>query len=165
MSREDLDAERRAKSLAELIERLGRAAHMRCFHANLNPAQWAALRFLSRANRSVRTVTGFARANGTTHGTATQTVGALVRKGLIARAVDVDDRRVIRLDLTSEGRAILQRDPLNELVRTLRTLSAERSRSFARELAELNQKFSTLAAADDTKAFDAAASDQSAVQQ
>ena len=50
----------RARALAALIERLGRIAHLRGYHAKLNPAQWAALRFLARANDSARTTTGFA---------------------------------------------------------------------------------------------------------
>ena len=132
--------DKRGKPLAELIERLGRIAHLRCYSANLNPAQWAALRFLARANPSARTVTAFARANGTTHGTATQTIGALERKGLIARTPDQKDRRVMRLDLTPAGSALLTDDPLNELADALDTIPAERSRAFARELAELTRK-------------------------
>lgn len=140
MHRETPDAGGRARSLAELIERLGRVAYLRCFYANLNPSQWAALRFLSRANFSARTVTEFARANGTTHGTATQTIGALVRKGLVTRTSDAIDRRVVRLDLSEQGRTLLASDPLNDLVSTLNDLPLERSRTLARELAELNRQ-------------------------
>ena len=130
----------RARALVELIERLGRIAHLRGFHANLNPAQWAALRFLARANPSARTTTGFARANGTTQGTATQTISALVRKGLVGRSPDPEDGRVIRLDLTAHGRALLAEDPLNELVRLVDQIPSARSFALAKELAELNQQ-------------------------
>jgi DNA-binding MarR family transcriptional regulator len=130
----------RARALVELIERLGRIAHLRGFHANLNPAQWAALRFLARANPSVRTATGFARANGTTQGTATQTISALARKGLVERSPDPEDRRVVRLDLTRQGVALLADDPLDELVRIVEQLPQARSLALAKELAELNQR-------------------------
>src|SRR5581483_1540762 len=99
MSTSDSNDLTRSRALVELIERLGRIAHLRGFHLNLNPAQWGALRFLARANPSARTTTVFARANGTTQGTATQTISALVRKGLVSRSPDPEDRRIMRLDL------------------------------------------------------------------
>lgn len=133
-----------ARALVELVERLGRIAHLRGFHANLNPAQWAALRFLGRANPSMRTTTGFARANGTTQGTATQTISALVRKGLVARSPDPEDRRVVRLDLTARGAALLADDPLAVLARIIERMPESRSRALAWELAELNQRIAEL---------------------
>ncbi|HLG87403.1 MAG TPA: MarR family transcriptional regulator [Alphaproteobacteria bacterium] len=140
MESRSLNDRTRARALVALIERLGRIAHLRGFHANLNPAQWAALRFLARANPSARTTTGFARANGTTQGTATQTISALVRKGLVARSPDSDDRRVMRLDLTDRGLALLQEDPLDEFVLAVDAIPPERSRALAVELAELNRR-------------------------
>ena len=140
MQSRSLNDPARSRALVALIERLGRIAHLRGFHANLNPAQWAALRFLARANPSARTTTGFARANGTTQGTATQTISALVRKGLVARSPDSEDRRIMRLDLTEGGLALLNDDPLDELVQVVDSIPPERSRALALELAELNRR-------------------------
>jgi len=91
----------------------------------LNPAQWAALRYFDEATIERRTVTGFAQFQGTTKGTASQTVAALVRKGYLRRVGDKQDRRVHRLVITDEGQNLLKVDPLQDLSKALETLSQE----------------------------------------
>jgi len=108
--------------LARLIEQLGKAAYNLGYTPGLNPAQWAALRYCNEATIERRTVTGFAQFQGTTKGTASQTIAALVRKGFLRRIADKLDRRVHRLALTEEAHAILKADPLQELSRALETL-------------------------------------------
>jgi DNA-binding MarR family transcriptional regulator len=100
------------ETLAHLLDRLGRAVHNLQYAGGLNPAQWEALRFLSRANRYSRKPSALADYLGTTKGTVSQTVKALEEKGLIERAVEEKDRRIVRLELTEDGHAILGNDPL-----------------------------------------------------
>ncbi len=105
-----------SKRVAALIEQLGRCAYGGAFAAGLNPAQWSALRYFHRANRFSCTVGAFARYHGTTMGTASQTVKALVEKGYLRRGTHPGDRRSARLEPTEAAVALLERDPLQILV-------------------------------------------------
>ena len=113
------------RGLARLIEQVGKAAYNLGYTPGLNPAQWAALRYFDEATIERRTVTGFAQFQGTTKGTASQTVAALVRKGYLRRVGDKQDRRVHRLVITDEGQNLLKVDPLQDLSKALETLSQE----------------------------------------
>jgi DNA-binding MarR family transcriptional regulator len=113
------------RGLARLIEQVGKAAYNLGFTPGLNPAQWAALRYFDEATVERRTVTGFAQFQGTTKGTASQTVAALVRKGYLRRVGDKQDRRVHRLVITEEGQNLLKVDPLQDLSRALDTLTQD----------------------------------------
>jgi DNA-binding MarR family transcriptional regulator len=113
------------RGLARLIEQVGKAAYNLGFTPGLNPAQWAALRYFDEATLERRTVTGFAQFQGTTKGTASQTVAALVRKGYLQRVGDKQDRRVHRLVLTEESQTLLHGDPLSALSTALESLSQE----------------------------------------
>ena len=113
------------RGLARLIEQVGKAAYNLGYTPGLNPAQWAALRYLDEATLERRTVTGFAQFQGTTKGTASQTVAALVRKGYLRRVGDKQDRRVHRLVITDEGQNLLRIDPLQDFSKALETLEQE----------------------------------------
>lgn len=113
------------RGLARLIEQVGKAAYNLGYTPGLNPAQWAALRYFDEATLERRTVTGFAQFQGTTKGTASQTVAALVRKGYLRRVGDKQDRRVHRLMITDEGQNLLRIDPLQELGKALEALEQE----------------------------------------
>jgi DNA-binding MarR family transcriptional regulator len=125
------DSKSSTRGLARLIEQVGKAAYNLGYTPGLNPAQWAALRYFDEATVERQTVTGFAQFQGTTKGTASQTVAALVRKGHLRRVADKQDRRVHRLVLTEEGQATLRNDPLQELSRALETLSEDERWSLA----------------------------------
>ena len=73
-----------ARTTAEVMAQILRLANGAAFAGGLNPAQWSALRYLADAVPEARTVTAFAHYHATTSGTASQTVAALVRKGLVA---------------------------------------------------------------------------------
>lgn len=118
-----------SQRLADLIERLGRLLRSRENAGALNPAQWEALRYLSRANRFSRTPGALSRYLVATKGTVSQTVLALERKGLLRRGGDPADARVARLELTSAGQRVLQRDPLAEFEAAARRLPAGRTRA------------------------------------
>lgn len=113
------------RGLARLIEQVGKAAYNLGYTPGLNPAQWAALRYFDEATLERRTVTGFAQFQGTTKGTASQTVAALVRKGYLRRVGDKQDRRVHRLVITDEGANLLRIDPLQDLSKALESLEQE----------------------------------------
>ncbi len=110
------------RTIAELIEQLGRTARGDAFMEGLNPAQWAALRYFARANRFSQTVGAFARYHGTTRGTATQTIKSLVSKHFLKRCPIKTDRRSFRLELTPKARNCLAGDPLHDLETAASTL-------------------------------------------
>ena len=120
--------------MAELVEQLGHCACSEAFSAGLNPAQWSALRYFERANRFSRTVSAFAHYHGTTRGTASQTVRALVQKGFLKRLPSKHDQRSFRLELTGRARAILDSDPFDEFVSAAATLPREQCAMLAHGL-------------------------------
>lgn len=101
-----------ARAAAEVMAHILRLANGASFADGLNPAQWSALRYLADAIPEARTVTAFAQYHATTSGTASQTVAALVRKGLVDRLPEPGDRRRNRLELSSAGHELLASDPL-----------------------------------------------------
>jgi len=113
----------KARDLARLVDQVGREVHGLGYASDLHPVQWAALRFLSDADPESRTVSGVAGFQGTTVGTASRTVSALQRKGLIKAEVDAADRRSRRLDTTAAGRRALNADPIGQLEKVLEKLS------------------------------------------
>ena len=114
-----------AQGIADLIERMGRLAHTRQYAADLNPAQWEALRYLDRANRFSRSPSALAAFLGATKGTISQTLIALERKGLVTRERSRRDRRSVTLQLTEAGKALLTDDPLTDLARAAGRLSPD----------------------------------------
>lgn len=111
-------------AVAEALERIGRTLHAASFSRGLNPAQWNALRYLARAEPAARTMTGFAAHHRTTKSTASQTLSALARKGLV--------RRVAHLELTARGRRLLSHDPVQTLVAAMGRLPADELGALAR---------------------------------
>ena len=112
-----------SEAIGELILELSRRVDVGANTSDLKPAQWAALRFLSRAPETSRTNKAFARYHRTTTGTVTVTLKTLTEKGLIAREADPHDKRVVRFELTDAGRALLRQDPFRDLVQTVASLS------------------------------------------
>ncbi|ABE61546.1 transcriptional regulator, MarR family [Nitrobacter hamburgensis X14] len=104
-----------ALETAYLIGRLDRLARSGVNVAGLNPAQWEALRYLSRANRFSRTPAALADYAGSTRGTISQTLIALEQKGLASRQASRRDGRSVELALTRRGEAVLRNDPLKRL--------------------------------------------------
>ncbi len=111
-------------SVAELVVQLGRIAHGDGYTEGLTPAQWSALRYLSRANRFSRTVSAFTEFHATTRGTASQTVKGLVSRGYLSRTRLPRDGRSVLLEVTDDARAILSRDPCEALVGAAKALPA-----------------------------------------
>jgi DNA-binding MarR family transcriptional regulator len=118
-----------SQRVAELVDRLSRIAHTLQFADGLNPAQWAALRYLARANRYSLTPGALAEFLGTTKGTASQTLIALESKGLIRRSRAARDRRSVAIELTDEGKETLARDPVRHIVAASAKFSATDQRA------------------------------------
>lgn len=135
MSADTGSRESSLRAIAELFDHFMRAIYSQSFVEGLNPAQWGALRFISRANPRSRTLTEFARFHMVSKSAASDTMSALVRKQLVTKSRDLEDGRIMRLDLTDRGRELLAIDPLNNLVTALRQLSKEQQSSAA-ELAD-----------------------------
>ena len=114
--------QRSARAIAELIEQLSRIVESRALSNGLNPAQWAALRYIAQANEGARDVGAFSRFHLTTPSSASQTISALVSKGILAKKVGADGRRRT-LDLTLKGRRLLDQDPILHLAHAILTLS------------------------------------------
>jgi DNA-binding MarR family transcriptional regulator len=85
------------------LERLARLMRAGEHGSGLNPAQWEALRYLSRANRFSNSPIGLTRYLGSTKGTVSQTIKALERKGHILKAAREGEKRSIALRLTDKG--------------------------------------------------------------
>jgi DNA-binding MarR family transcriptional regulator len=123
---------RSAHALAARLEQLARILANRALARGLNSAQWTALRYLATADESACHVGAFAAFHLTTASSASQTLSALVRKGLVAKRPGGDARRRT-LSLTEAGRQILAHDPVREMLARLDGLS--------------DQQFAVLAAA------------------
>jgi DNA-binding MarR family transcriptional regulator len=123
--------------IAELLDRLGRATHALQFAHGLNPAQWEALRFLGRANRYSRSPSTLADYLGTTKGTASQTLRALEGKGYLQRCRDCVDRRGVSLELTPEGRSLLELDPMRDIEGAVAALSGPCIETLAQGLSQV----------------------------
>jgi DNA-binding MarR family transcriptional regulator len=111
--------------LAELVTQFVRAYLNNAYSDKLRPTQWEVLRFLSEASEDDRTVSGVARHQRTTLGTASITITALERRGLVRRG---KRRRAQPLSLTDQGWAMLARDPIARLEDVLGTLDDEQRR-------------------------------------
>ncbi len=123
--------------IAEFLVHLGRAARGEDGAAALTPAQWTALRFFARANRSSRTPSAFASFHATTRGTASQTVKSLETKGYLTRMRAKEDRRSVRFELTEAGQDMLARDPLRHLAQSIGRLDCAARDALARALPAL----------------------------
>ena len=113
--------ERSARAVAELIEQLSRTVANDSFAEGLNPAQWAALRYIAQANETARNVGAFARHHLITASSASQTIQALVKKKMVSKSRGTD-RRTRSLELTQQGHDALKSDPLGRLTKAITSL-------------------------------------------
>jgi DNA-binding MarR family transcriptional regulator len=141
-----------AREAAYLIGRLDRLARSGVNVAGLNPAQWEALRYLSRANRFSRTPAALADYAGSTRGTISQTLIALEQKGLASRQASRRDGRSVELTLTRRGEAVLRDDPLKRLADDIAAATGGDAGAL---LATLQAVLSATIARNDGRAFGA----------
>lgn len=93
--------------IRDLIERIARLNSADEWTDDLNPTQWAALTYLSQANRFSRSPSQVAEFMAATRGTVSQTLKALARKELIIEIRSQVDRRWISYDVAKKGMRIL----------------------------------------------------------
>ena len=139
-----------SEDIAELLIYLGRAARGTDARSDLTAAQWMAMRFFARANHFSRTPSAFASFHATTRGTASQTIKSLMQKGYLVRHQATDDRRSVRLDLTSSGQTTMRHDPLRKLTEAIDRLGGRLRTALRQALPALAGE---LAKSRDTVAF------------
>ncbi len=115
-----------ALAAANLLERIGHLIRTEEQIGGLYPAQWAALRYLARANRFSRTPMALTHYLGSTRGTVSQTLIALEKKGLVTRTPSERDKRSVDVALTTAGKKIIKNDPLLNLADEIRTATNEK---------------------------------------
>jgi len=112
--------------VVSLIERLGRIARGVQHSEGMKPAQWEALRFLSRANRYSRNPGALADFLTSTRGTVSQTLITLEKKGYVLRKINPGDGRGKHLELTDAGREAVERDPMRKIESAVAALGEDR---------------------------------------
>lgn len=119
------EARKSPRTLAALLSHLARIGDPTSPHHGLTAGQWTALRYFANANQISRTVSAFAIYSATTRGPASKTVKTLVSAGLLTRNLSDRDGRSRRLDVTSEGYALLEYDPARCLIDAIAELSSD----------------------------------------
>ena len=137
-----------ARETAELLLMVGRLVQF--YGGGLSPAQWMALRFLSRANSFSRTPSAFAEFQATTRGTATQAIKALEAGGYLVGQRSKVDGRSVTLRLNEKGKKALARDPFEVLVRAVDALDLEEQTAMHDAL---HQVLTTVAASEARRRF------------
>lgn len=124
-----------ALQIQDLIDRISRLVAADDWADDLNPTQMTALTYLARANRFSRSPSQVADFLAVTRGTASQTLKALMRKGLIEEMRSEEDRRWLTYSVTEAGRTPLARSTaIDDAIKRMR--SAEVS-TLANELENL----------------------------
>ena len=100
--------------LVTLLDHVSRLVYGIGFAEGLFPAQWVALRYFHDSPEPARTLTALARFQRIHLAPVSRTVSTLVDKGLLARRPHPGFKRGWLFDLTDEGRALLDRDPLRQ---------------------------------------------------
>ena len=119
-----------------LIRRLSRLDAGEVWEDGLNPAQQAALGFLSRANRFSRQPSHVADYLGSTRGTTSQTLKTLAAKGYLSETRSTEDRRAISYELTEKGREAAEKAAmLDRAVAALPAHDADKLETLLRKLA------------------------------
>ena len=119
------------------LARLARLMRSAEHEIGLNPAQWEALRFLARCNEASNSPIALTRYLGATKGTISQTVIALVNKGLVKKTNRIGERRSVVLTLTKEGRELLKEDPWNRVEKAFKKIGPKYQARTAATLAKL----------------------------
>jgi len=101
--------------IVEIVDRLSRIAHSIQIAEGLNAPQWAAPRYVARANRNSCSPSASTELMGSTKGTVSQTRKALEASGLIERHRKTGDRRAVRMTVAQDHHELLLKDPLGRI--------------------------------------------------
>lgn len=102
-------AARNSMALFRLSQAIKKITQAESDAAGLSPVQIQALLFARYTRDDMATVGNLAAAIGATHVTAVKIVNGLVKKGLLAKIQNPEDRRVTLLTLTAKGREAASR--------------------------------------------------------
>lgn len=95
-----------------MVERVGALLRARARRngaaLGLQPVHLQVLDYLARCNRFSNTPAALTAWLQATKGTVSQSLKLLEERGLLVKTPDAEDRRVLRLSLTDEGRRVLQ---------------------------------------------------------
>ncbi len=104
----------------------------------LQPVQLEALYYLSICNRYSDTPMGVTEYLGQTKGTVSQTLKVLEKKGLISKLQDKNDKRVTHLEITGDGRSLLERSvPPSKLISACEELGDHTNQEIVEALQKL----------------------------
>lgn len=131
---------KRSERIAQLVERIGRLITNAQHADGFKPVQWEALRYLNQANVFSRNPGSLGQYLGVTKGSVSQTLSTLEQRGLLKKKTDKKDKRVVRLELTPTGKALVAVDPLQELSESADSLSAKRQDELVAGLEEILHK-------------------------
>ncbi len=106
------------RKIRALMNRLARLDNASSWSGDLNPVQRSALEYLRDANRFSRSPSHVAEFLGTTRGTMSQTLKALLRKGFVEEVRSEIDKRSISYALTRVGSAVLDEEGIIALALT-----------------------------------------------
>ena len=128
--------------IASLIERIGNLlrSEERASGADsgLQTVHVQILNYLSQCNRYSNTPAGVTEFIGATKGTTSQSINILEAKGFIKKVPDIEDGRVIHLELTNKGRSFVENEfPPAEFSNTLDNFSKEESENISELLTKL----------------------------
>jgi DNA-binding MarR family transcriptional regulator len=126
-----------ATGIASDMERLTRLIRASEHRDGLNPAQWEALRYLTRANRFSNSPGALALYLGATKGTVSQTLKSLEAKGLVTKTPRGGKRGSLSLELTSKATEALIADPWTRFSADATQLRGKIRRRLAKGLTEL----------------------------
>ena len=103
----------------DLIERIAALIRSeerkKCTVVGLQTVHLQALNYLSRCNKYSDTPAALTNYLGMTRGTVSQSLSLLEKKGYIKKTANINDRRVIHLELLPEGKTILEQAQPAEL--------------------------------------------------
>lgn len=97
----------------------------RCTELGLQPVHVQILDYLSRCNRYSDTPAALTNYLGMTRGTVSQTVLLMVKKGLIHKVQDKNDKRMVHLQLIEKGKNILEQAKPSSLFTKAATILQE----------------------------------------
>ncbi len=151
MNEEDrhLETQERIAALTRLFELAARSLHSAGHSGGLYPAQWTALRYLAQARPTDRTSAALARFQQMAAGPVTRTVRTLIAKGLVAKAGSAGHHRSERLDVTGQGRSLLEQDPLLHVDAVLAKLPEPQAKALAGVLAQIAASLQAVRADDE----------------
>lgn len=137
MAKKEKKTELSAAQILAQMERLSRLGRAASGSHQLNAAQWEALRYVGRANRISNSPMALSQYLGATKGTISQTVMALVKKGVMSKTSRSGNARSVDLHLTAQGIQLLNADPLAHVEKSIANLGDKTSKRLARGVAVL----------------------------